>query len=86
MRKHPKTRGPSIIRNTFRAFFASQLLFCAGAAYVWQNAGNRDFRYSMHKNCNWALDWYYNILDRFDVGSGRTLKEKDRTVWAERRQ
>jgi len=86
MRKHPKSRGPSIFRSTFKAFFASQLLFVAGAAYVWQNGGNRDFRYSVHKNCNWALDWYYNIQDLLDVGSGTALKEEDRAVWAERRR
>jgi len=53
---------------------------------VWQNGGNRDFRYSVHKNCNWALDWYYNIQDLLDVGSGTALKEEDRAVWAERRR
>ena len=47
MRKHPKSRGPSIFRSTFKAFFASQLLFVAGAAYVWQNGGNRGELYAM---------------------------------------
>jgi len=86
MRKHPKSRGSSIIRNSFRAAFTSQILFLLGAAYVYQNAENKEFRFSMHKNCNWVLNCYYTFLDRLDAGSGSALKEQDQSVWAERRR
>jgi len=86
MRIHPKERGPKIIRYAFKVAFASQILFSIAAVYAYKQAEDRDFRYSMHKHCNWALNWYYRLEDQIDTGAGSVLRAADQAAWRERAQ
>jgi len=81
MKKHAQPKIFGLIKKGAAYLLAAELVAFGGAYYVYHRMNTeRDFRYYMHKNYNFALESFYTVGEYFQPANQTRLL--DEAIWS----